>query len=62
MINVESTIDITVNFPKKYTVNGHTLIDEDGVEITFKSYPSMAKYLGITKQGLYYKLKKITTR
>ena len=59
MINISKPIQIEVRHfnIKKYTIDGLTLIESDGNHITFMSYPKMAKHLGLSKQGLYNKIR-----
>ena len=59
MINITKPIlvDIRHHYTNHYTIDGLTLIESDGLTVTFKSYPEMAKYLGISRQGLYNKIR-----
>lgn len=59
MIRITIPIDIEVNhrYKKSYTIDGLQLFEDDGKVITFKNYAEMAKYLGITRQGLYNKIR-----
>lgn len=60
MITITQPIDILIShkYNKEYTINRLTLIEDGDEIITFKSYAQMAKYLGISKQGLYNKIRK----
>jgi hypothetical protein len=50
-------IDVRHHYIDQYSINGLTLTESDGTTIAFKSYPEMAKYLGLSKQGLYNKIR-----
>ncbi len=60
MIKLTQPIDIKIshNYVKTYRINGLNLIEDDGNTITFKSYSQMAKYLGLSRQGLYNIIRK----
>lgn len=59
MINISKPIQIEVkhHYVNKYEIDGLTLIESDGTAITFNSYAQMATYLGLTRQGLYHKIR-----
>ena len=59
MISITEPILVNIrhHFTSQYTIDGLTLIESDGTTIAFKSYPEMAKYLGLSRQGLYNKIR-----
>ena len=60
MIKLTQPIDIRIShkYIKEYRIYGLTLLEDDGKTMTFKSYSQMAKYLGLTRQGLYNIIRK----
>jgi len=59
MILITKPLDIEVShrYIKSYTIDGLQLIDDDGDTIRFKNYAEMSRYLGITRQALYNKIR-----
>jgi len=60
MIKITQQIDIRIshNYIKTYGINGLSLIEDNGNIITFRSFSQMAKYLCLTRQGLYNIIRK----
>lgn len=60
MINITQPIEISVrhNYVQSYRIKALNLYEDKGQTITFKSYAQMAKYLGLSKQGLYNIIRK----
>lgn len=60
MINLIKPIDIEVShsYIREYRIDGLNLIEDGSDTVTFKNYAEMAKYLGMTRQGLYNKIRK----
>lgn len=59
MIDITKPIDIVVShrYKKSYTIDGLELFEDDGETIIFKNYAEMARYLGVTRQALYHKIR-----
>jgi len=59
MIHFTTPIDIEVNhrYKTSYTIDGLHLIEDGEDTIIFKNYAEMARYLGITRQALYNKIR-----
>lgn len=59
MIKITEPVVLNVqhNHINEYTIDGLTLTEQNGKSIIFKSYPKMANYLGLSKQGLYNKIR-----
>jgi len=59
MITFTTPIDIEVNhrYKRTYTIDGLQLIEDGEDTIIFTNYAEMARYLGITRQALYNKIR-----
>lgn len=59
MIKISKPIklEVTHRYSRTYTINGLQLLEDDGTTITFKNYAQMSRYLGMTRQGLYNKIR-----
>ena len=59
MIYITTPINIEVNhrYRTSYTIDGLQLHEDDEQIITFRNYAEMARYLGITRQALYNKIR-----
>ena len=59
MIKITKPIQFDVNhyYTNQYMIDELTLKESNGNEITFKNYSQMANYLGLTRQGLYNKIR-----